>query len=101
MARLVNEFSHVVFRIMDVIVHLVPLGVFGAVAFTTTRYGVSSLSRLGALVPVFYAICLIFTMTALGSVSRPSKVCVLPFLRYFCEELMIVVGTASSDAMLP
>ena len=54
-ARLINEFSHIVFRIMGMIVRLAPLGVFGAVAFTTARYGVDSLSHLGALVLVFYA----------------------------------------------
>ena len=100
-ARLINEFSHIVFRIMGMIVRLAPLGVFGAVAFTTARYGVDSLSHLGALVLVFYATCLVFVMAVLGSVLRLSGVRMLPFLRYFREELMIVMGTASSDAVLP
>ena len=69
-ARLINEFSHIVFRIMGMIVRLAPLGVFGAVAFTTARYGVDSLSHLGALVLVFYATCLVFVMAVLGSVLR-------------------------------
>ncbi|WP_132586700.1 cation:dicarboxylate symporter family transporter [Pseudomonas aeruginosa] len=82
-ARLINEFSHIVFRIMGMIVRLAPLGVFGAVAFTTARYGVDSLSHLGALVLVFYATCLVFVMAVLGSVLRLSGVRMLPFLRYF------------------
>ncbi|MBH9410012.1 C4-dicarboxylate transporter DctA [Pseudomonas aeruginosa] len=100
-ARLINEFSHIVFRIMGMIVRLAPLGVFGAVAFTTARYGVDSLSHLGALVLVFYATCLVFVLAVLGSVLRLSGVRMLPFLRYFREELLIVMGTASSDAVLP
>ncbi|MDH4610875.1 C4-dicarboxylate transporter DctA [Pseudomonas sp. BN102] len=100
-ARLVNEFSHVIFRIMAMIVRLAPLGVFGAVAFTTSKYGLESLSHLGALVVVFYLTCALFVLAVLGSVLRLCGVRLLPFLRYFREELLIVAGTASSDAVLP
>lgn len=100
-ARLINEFSHVVFRIMGMIVRLAPLGVFGAVAFTTSRYGLESLSHLGALVLVFYLTCILFVCLVLGTVLRLSGVRLRPFLRYFREELLIVLGTASSDAVLP
>jgi aerobic C4-dicarboxylate transport protein len=101
LARLINEFSHVLFRIMGMIVRLAPLGVFGAVAFTISRYGVSSLSHLGALVLVFYVTCALFVTLVLGTVLRLCGVRLFPFLRYFREELLIVVGTASSDAVLP
>ncbi|MCY1491947.1 Aerobic C4-dicarboxylate transport protein [compost metagenome] len=100
-ARLVNEFSHVVFSIMGMIVRLAPIGVFGAVAYTTSKYGLESLSHLGALVLVFYLTCILFVVIVLGSVLRLCGVRLLPFLRYFREELLIVVGTASSDAVLP
>lgn len=100
-SRLIGEVSHVVFRIMGMIVRLAPLGVFGAVAFTTSRYGLESLSHLGALVGVFYLTCALFVLLVLGSVLRLCGVPLLPFLRYFREELLIVLGTASSDAVLP
>lgn len=100
-ARLINEFSLILFRIMGMIVRLAPLGVFGAVAFTISRYGISSLSHLGALVLVFYVTCVLFVTLVLGTVLRLSGVRLLPFLRYFREELLIVLGTASSDAVLP
>ncbi|EZH83426.1 C4-dicarboxylate transporter DctA [Ectopseudomonas composti] len=100
-AKLINEFSHVIFRIMGMIVRLAPIGVFGAVAFTTSKYGLDSLSHLGALVAVFYVTCFLFVLIVLGSVLRLCGVPLVPFLRYFREELTIVMGTASSDAVLP
>lgn len=100
-SRLIGEVSHLVFRIMGMIVRLAPIGVFGAVAFTTSRYGLESLSHLGALVAVFYLTCAIFVAVVLGGVLRLCGVPLLPFLRYFREELLIVLGTASSDAVLP
>lgn len=100
-SRLIGEISHVIFRIMGMIVRLAPLGVFGAVAFTTSRYGLDSLSHLGALVAMFYLTCALFVLLVLGGVLRLCGVPLLPFLRYFREELLIIVGTASSDAVLP
>lgn len=101
LAKLIGEVSHVIFRIMGMIVRLAPLGVFGAVAFTTSRYGLESLSHLGALVATFYLTCALFVLLVLGAVLRFSQIPLLPFLRYFREELLIVLGTASSDAVLP
>ncbi|MFY1020992.1 C4-dicarboxylate transporter DctA [Ectopseudomonas khazarica] len=100
-SKLIGEVSHVIFRIMGMIVRLAPIGVFGAVAFTTSRYGLESLSHLGALVAVFYLTCILFVVLVLGSVLRVCGLPLLPFLRYFREELVIVFGTASSDAVLP
>ncbi|WP_187673873.1 C4-dicarboxylate transporter DctA, partial [Zestomonas carbonaria] len=100
-ARLINEFSHVIFRIMGMIVRLAPIGVFGAVAFTTSKYGIESLAHLGTLVVVFYLTCIFFVIFVLGLVLRLCGIRLLPFIRYFREELLIVTGTASSDAVLP
>jgi aerobic C4-dicarboxylate transport protein len=100
-SKLIGEVSHVIFRIMGMIVRLAPIGVFGAVAFTTSRYGLESLSHLGALIGVFYVTCILFVVLILGSVLRICGLPLLPFLRYFREELVIVFGTASSDAVLP
>ncbi|MGA6106451.1 C4-dicarboxylate transporter DctA [Pseudomonas solani] len=100
-ARLINEMSHVIFRIMGMIVRLAPIGVFGAIAFTTSKYGVDSLRHLGGLVVVFYATCAVFVLLVLGTVLRVSGLRLWPFLGYLREELLIVLGTASSDAVLP
>lgn len=100
-ARLINEMSHVIFRIMGMIVRLAPIGVFGAIAFTTSKYGVDSLRHLGGLVVVFYATCAVFVLLVLGAVLRVSGLRLWPFLGYLREELLIVLGTASSDAVLP
>ncbi|MDE1164600.1 MAG: C4-dicarboxylate transporter DctA [Pseudomonas sp.] len=100
-SRLISELSHVVFRIMGMIVRLAPIGVFGAIAFTTSKYGIQSLQHLGSLVVVFYLTCSVFVLLVLGTVMRLSGLRILPFIKYLREELLIVLGTASSDAVLP
>ena len=100
-SRLINELSHVIFRIMGMIVRLAPIGVFGAIAFTTSKYGLESLQHLGGLVALFYLTCAGFVLLVLGLVMRVSGLKMLPFLKYLREELTIVLGTASSDAVLP
>jgi aerobic C4-dicarboxylate transport protein len=104
-ARLVGEFierlSHILFQIMFFIVKLAPLGVLGAIAFTVGKYGASSLAELGMLVLVFYVACIAFVLLVLGAVMRLVGFSILKFLNYIREELVIVLGTASSDAVLP
>jgi len=100
-SRLINELSHVIFRIMGMIVRLAPIGVFGAIAFTTSTYGLDSLQHLGSLVGLFYLTCFMFVAVILGLVMRLSGLRMLPLLKYLREELLIVMGTASSDAVLP
>jgi aerobic C4-dicarboxylate transport protein len=100
-SRLINELSHVIFRIMGMIVRLAPIGVFGAIAFTTSKYGLDSLQHLGSLVGLFYLTCVAFVSLILGLVMRLSGLRMWPLLKYLREELLIVMGTASSDAVLP
>ncbi|MDC6131545.1 cation:dicarboxylase symporter family transporter, partial [Burkholderia gladioli] len=71
------------------------------IAFTTGKYGVASLKQLGLLVAVFYVSCALFVAVVLGSVMRLAGFSVFKLIRYLREELMIVLGTASSDAVLP
>lgn len=99
--RLINELSHVIFRIMGMVVRLAPVGVFGAIAFTTSTYGLDSLQHLGSLVGLFYLTCLGFVALIMGAVMRLSGLRIMPLLKYLREELLIVMGTASSDAVLP
>jgi aerobic C4-dicarboxylate transport protein len=98
---LIEELSHVFFRVMGFIIKLAPLGVLGAIAFTTGTYGVASLKQLGMLVIVFYACCFVFVAVVLGIVMRLSGLSLFKLIRYLREELSIVLGTASSDAVLP
>jgi aerobic C4-dicarboxylate transport protein len=91
----------VLFKIIGLIINLAPIGVLGAVAFTTGKYGVASLSQLALLVLVFYASCAVFIVLVLGTIMRFVGFSIFKFIRYLREELMIVLGTASSDAVLP
>ena len=98
---LIDELSHVFFRVIGFVIKLAPLGVLGAIAFTTGKYGVASLKQLGYLVAVFYLSCIVFVTVVLGIVMRFAGFSVFKLIRYLREELSIVLGTASSDAVLP
>jgi aerobic C4-dicarboxylate transport protein len=100
-ATLVDQASTVLFKAMGLIVRVAPLGVLGAVAYTVGRYGVGSLKQLISLVVLFYASVAIFVLIILGGVMRIAGLNILKFLAYLREELMIVLATASSDAVLP
>ncbi|NPT40056.1 C4-dicarboxylate transporter DctA [Paraburkholderia sp. 1N] len=100
-SSLIDELSQVFFRVMGFIIKLAPLGVLGAIAFTTGTYGVESLKQLGMLVLVFYASCFVFVVVVLGIVMRLAGFSIFKLIRYLREELSIVLGTASSDAVLP
>jgi aerobic C4-dicarboxylate transport protein len=97
----IGSIGRVLFKTIGLIIKLAPLGVLGAVAFTTGKYGVGSLGKLGLLVLVFYASCLVFVLVVLGVILRITGFSILKFIRYLREELLIVLGTASSDAVLP
>ncbi|PTB20964.1 C4-dicarboxylate transporter DctA [Trinickia symbiotica] len=97
----IDELAQTFFRIMGFVIKLAPLGVLGAIAFTTGKYGVTSLKQLGMLVIVFYASCVVFVCVVLGIVMRIAGFNIFKLIRYFKDELSIVLGTASSDAVLP
>ncbi|MBN9045156.1 MAG: C4-dicarboxylate transporter DctA [Rhizobiales bacterium] len=101
LANLISVMTDVLFKIIGFIVKLAPLGVFGAIAFTVGKYGVGSLEQLGYLVLVFYVSVIIFVVVVLGLVMRFAGLNLFKFLRYLREELLIVLGTASSDCVLP
>jgi aerobic C4-dicarboxylate transport protein len=97
----IEQSSHVLFKMMFFIVKLAPLGVLGAIAFTTGKYGVASLKQLGYLVALFYATVAIFVVVVLGTILRFAGFSIFKLLRYLREELTVVLGTASSDSVLP
>src|SRR5947208_3816901 len=98
---LIEQASHVFFKMMFFVVKLAPLGVLGAIAFTVGKYGIGSLKQLGYLVALFYVTIAIFIVVVLGLVMRLAGFSIFKFLRYLREELLIVLGTASSDSVLP
>jgi aerobic C4-dicarboxylate transport protein len=98
---LIDRFAHVMFNIINMIMKLAPIGAFGAMAFTIGQYGVGSLVQLGYLMACFYITCLLFVLVVLGGICRAHGFSVLKLIRYIREELMIVLGTSSSESALP
>jgi aerobic C4-dicarboxylate transport protein len=101
MLRAVDGLSHVLFGIVAAIMKVAPLGAFGAMAFTIGKYGFGSLASLGALMASFYLTCLLFIFGALGMVARLHGFSIWQFVRYIRDELLIVLGTSSSESVLP
>jgi len=97
----VEKVSHVFFSIVGVIMKLAPIGAFGAMAFTIGKYGLVSLFSLGKLMATFYLTCLVFILLILGLIARTHGFSILKFIRYIKEELLIVLGTSSSESVLP
>ena len=98
---LIEAVSGVLFKAMGLIVRVAPLGVLGAVAYTVGKYGVGSLKQLVSLVALYYLSVALFVFVILGGVMRLAGINIFKFLAYLREELSIVLGTASSDAVLP
>ncbi|MDD3482325.1 dicarboxylate/amino acid:cation symporter [Azovibrio restrictus] len=97
----IERLSHVLFHIVNMIMKLAPIGAFGAMAFTIGKHGVSSLLQLAQLMGAFYATCLIFIFVVLGSVARFHGFSIWKFVKYIKEELLLVLGTSSSESALP
>ena len=97
----IDRVAHAMFGIINMIMKVAPLGAFGAMAFTIGQYGVGSLVQLGQLMICFYITCLLFVLVVLGGIARAHGFSVLRFIRYIREELMIVLGTSSSESALP
>jgi aerobic C4-dicarboxylate transport protein len=97
----VEKLSHVLFAIIGLIMKLAPIGAFGAMAFTIGRYGVGSLVSLGKLMGTFYLTCLVFIFVVLGAIARLHGFSIWKFIKYIKEELFIVLGTSSSESVLP
>lgn len=99
--KAIEAFSEVFFKMMAIIIRLAPVGVFGSVAYTTAKFGLDSLVQLGYLVLLFYVTCILFVLVILGGILKSTGLNIFKFLNYFKAELSIVLGTASSDSVLP
>lgn len=98
----IENFSHVLFRIVDIVTKAAPIGAFGAMAFTVGKFGVRSLIDLGELVLLFYFSCALFIFgVMMPMLSFFCKISSMKFLKYLKEELLIVLGTSSSESVLP
>jgi aerobic C4-dicarboxylate transport protein len=100
-SNLVNQLTKVVFSIVEMIVALSPIGAFGAMAFTVGRFGLHSLLPLLKLILVFYGTCVVFVLLVLVPIARRVGFSVRKFCRYIVDELLLVLATANSEAMMP
>ncbi|QEM68714.1 dicarboxylate/amino acid:cation symporter [Geobacter sp. FeAm09] len=99
--RLIDQISQALFGIVNIIMKFAPIGAFGAMAFTIGKFGVGSLSKLGMLMGSFYLTCMLFVLLVLGPIGKLCGFNVFKFIRYIREELLIVLGTSSSESALP
>jgi aerobic C4-dicarboxylate transport protein len=98
--RFVEECSHIFFAMMNVIMKLAPFGAGAAMAFTIGKYGIAALKPLAVLMGSFYLSCGLFVICVLGAIGRYSGFNIFKLLRYIKEELLIVLGTSSSESAL-
>ncbi|WP_392420990.1 dicarboxylate/amino acid:cation symporter [Edwardsiella piscicida] len=99
--NVIDSFAKVIFGVINMIMKLAPIGAFGAMAFTIGKYGVGTLVQLGQLILCFYITCILFVVLVLGSIAKATGFSIFRFIAYIKEELLIVLGTSSSESALP
>ena len=97
----INKLATVLFGIVETIMKLAPIGAFGAMAFTIGKYGITSLAPLAKLMGSFYLTCLLFIFIVLGIIAKYAGFNIVRFIIYIKDELLIVLGTSSSESVLP
>jgi aerobic C4-dicarboxylate transport protein len=100
-ARAIDNVTRILFSIIHIIVKAAPVGAFAAMAFTIGKFGTSVLGNLGQLILAFYLTAAIFVVVVLGLIARLAGFSILRFLAYIREEILIVLGTSSSETVLP
>jgi aerobic C4-dicarboxylate transport protein len=101
LVTMIDEVTHVFFAAVGIIMRAAPIGAFGAMAFTIGQYGIGTLFSLGKLMAGFYLTCVLFIVFVLGSIAAWSGFNIFRFLYYIREEILIVLGTSSSESALP
>jgi aerobic C4-dicarboxylate transport protein len=101
LTRFIDDMSHAIFGVVNIIMKAAPIGAFGAMAFTIGKYGVKALIPLASLVGSFYLTCFLFVVIVLGAIARFTGFSIFRYLAYIKEELLIVLGTSSSESALP
>ncbi len=97
----IDGLSHILFKIVGIVMRVAPIGAFGAMAFTIGKYGLGTLLSLAKLIGTFYATSILFVVVMLGLVMLLSGLNLFKFLRYIKEEILVVLGTSSSESALP
>ena len=98
---LINRVTQIVFKILNYIMKLAPLGAFGAMAYAIGKYGVSTLTSLGSLIALFYVTSALFVFVVLGSVMAYLRLNIWHLLKYLREELLLILGTSTAEPALP
>jgi aerobic C4-dicarboxylate transport protein len=101
LSRVIEQSGEALMKIVEMIMRLAPLGAFGAMAFTVGKYGIGTLQQLGLLIVCFYLTSIVFIVLVLGSICRWTGVGLWPLLKYLREELLIVLGTSTTESVLP
>ncbi|MFZ4875653.1 C4-dicarboxylate transporter DctA [Janthinobacterium sp. Mn2066] len=96
-----DMFLHGMFGVVRIVMHLAPIGAFGGIAFTIAKYGIGTLNSFAELMAAVYLTCILFVVLVLGTVMRYCRVPLWGFLKYIKDEILIVLGTASTEAVLP
>ena len=97
----IDDAAHAIFGVIAIVVKVAPIGAFGAMAYTIGRFGPQALGNLAGLIATFYLTSIIFVVVVLGIVARIAGFSILRFLKYIKDELLIVLGTSSSESALP
>jgi aerobic C4-dicarboxylate transport protein len=99
--NVIDVTAHTFFNMVRIVMYLSPIGAFGAIAFTIGKYGISSLAAYGQLLGTYYITAVLFVAVVLGATCRLAGFSLWKFLRYIREELIVVLGTSSSESVLP
>ena len=97
----IEQMSHILFKIVAMVMRLAPIGAFGAMSYTIGKYGIESLSQLGFLILSFYITCFLFVFVVLGIITKLCGISIWSLLKYIKEEILLVLGTSSSESALP
>ena len=98
---LIDDAAHAVFGVIAIVVKAAPIGAFGAMAYTIGRYGPTALGNLAGLIATFYLTSIVFVVVVLGIIARIAGFSIFKYLAYIKDELLIVLGTSSSESALP
>jgi aerobic C4-dicarboxylate transport protein len=101
LVALVDQLAHALFAVIGMIMKLAPIGAFGAMAFTIGKYGIGTMVSLGKLMGSVYLTCVVFVVVVLGAIGRAAGFSVFRLVLYLREEILIVIGTSSSESVLP
>jgi aerobic C4-dicarboxylate transport protein len=99
--EVIDEFGKALLGVVGLVMKLAPLGAFGAIAFTVGKFGIGTLQQLATLIGAYYLTTALFVFVVLGAIARAAGVSLWKLIRYLKEEMFVVLGTASTESVLP